>query len=75
MDLILIVIGVLLLSYSVAILLIYDPMYGEPCPTLTTCVFAALGGECGVMGWIKTTKTRQQERKWSKEDQNGSNNR
>ena len=32
--------------------------------TLVTCVFAALGGECGIMGWIKTTKDRRRERKW-----------
>ena len=33
-----------------------------------TCVFATLGGECGIMGWIKTTKDRNRERKWEQED-------
>lgn len=32
------------------------------------CVFATLGGECGIMGWIKTTKDRNRERKWEQED-------
>ena len=36
--------------------------------TLCTCVFAACGGECGVMGWIKTTKERQRERSFELED-------
>lgn len=36
--------------------------------TLCTCVFAICGGECGVMGWIKTTKERQRERMYEMED-------
>ena len=36
--------------------------------TLCQCVFAVLGGECGVMGWIKTNKDKRQDRKWSEED-------
>ena len=36
--------------------------------TLVTCVFAALGGECGAMAWIKTAKERNKERKWEVED-------
>lgn len=35
---------------------------------MITCVFATLGGECGIMGWIKTTKDRNRERKWEQED-------
>ena len=37
--------------------------------TLCTCVFAALGGECGAMAFIKTAKERRQDRKWIREDQ------
>ena len=36
--------------------------------TLCTCVFALLGGECGVLGWIKTTNERMQDRKWIVQD-------
>ena len=32
-------------------------------------VFAALGGECGAMAWIKTTKDRRTERVWQLQDQ------
>ena len=35
---------------------------------LVTCVFAACGGEFGIMGWIKTTKERNQSRKWELDD-------
>ena len=35
-------------------------VYGIP-DTLCQCVFALLGGECGVMGWIKTNKDKAAE--------------
>ena len=48
-------------------LALYETTGGIP-DTLCQCVFALLGGECGVMGWIKTTKDKQQDRKWAEED-------
>ena len=36
--------------------------------TLCTCVFSVCGGECGVMGWIKTTKDRHLSRQYELED-------
>lgn len=48
-------------------LTLYETTGGIP-DTLCQCVFALLGGECGVMGWIKTTKDKQQDRKWAEED-------
>ena len=36
--------------------------------TLVNCVFAALAGECGIMGWIKTSKEKNKDRKWILED-------
>ena len=38
--------------------------------TLITCFYSAMAGECGVMGWIKTAKVRNQDRKWTEEDLN-----
>lgn len=32
-------------------------------------VIAAVLGECGVCGWIRTTKDKKQDRKWAKEDE------
>lgn len=68
MDKILIIIGVFLLIFTIVMIWLYKTTFGVP-DTLITCVFAATTGELGVMGWIKTTKSRQQERAWQLEDE------
>lgn len=68
MDIILIIVGVSLLSFTVYMIHLFK-IYGAVPDTLVTCVFACLGGECGIMGWIKTTKNRNEERKWQIEDE------
>lgn len=68
MDLILIIVGLLLISFTVSMILIFRK-YGSVPDTLITCVFAALAGECGVMGIIKTTKIRYEDREWQLEDE------
>ena len=72
MDVILIIVGIALAVFTVAMAVIYCVTGGIP-DTLCTCVFAALGGECGVMGWIKTTKERMRERKYELEDREDQN--
>lgn len=67
MNLILAVVGITLISFTIAMIQLYRTTGGVP-DTLITCVFAVCGGECGVMGWIKTTKERNQDRQWQKED-------
>ena len=67
MDTILVVIASVLFVFVVAMTLIYIHTGGIP-DTLCTCVFATCGGECGVMGWIKTTKDRHRERRYEIED-------
>lgn len=67
MDVILFVIACFLLVFVGFLLWLYDRTGGIP-DTLCTCVFAICGGECGVMGWIKTTKERQRERTYELED-------
>lgn len=67
MDIILIIVGVMLFSFTVTMIATFRE-YGAIPDTLVTCVFAALGGECGVMGWIKTTKERRMDRTWELED-------
>ena len=67
MDIILIIVGAMLLAFTVTMIAIFRE-YGAIPDTLVTCVFAALGGECGIMGWIKTTKERRRERTWELED-------
>ena len=68
MDIILIIVGISLLSFTVYMIHLFK-IYGTVPDTLVTCVFACLGGECGIMGWIKNTKERAKEREWMKEDQ------
>lgn len=67
MDVILIVIAVFLLIFIIALLWLYYRTGAIP-DTLCTCVFAICGGECGVMGWIKTTKERLRDRNYELED-------
>lgn len=67
MDKVLVVIGIFLLVF-VAVMLWMFYVTGSIPDTLCTCVFAVCGGECGVMGWIKTTKDRHQERQYELED-------
>lgn len=67
MDIILIIVGISILLFTVAMIKLFRE-YGAVPDTLVTCVFATLGGECGIMGWIKTTKDRNKERKWEVED-------
>ena len=67
MDLILIIVGVLLIAFTVTMIVTFWRMGTVP-DTLITCFYGALAGECGVMGWIKTAKVRHEDRKWYKED-------
>ena len=68
LDLILIVIAVFLLAFVVAMIWPYYRTGGIP-DTLCSCVFAVCGGECGVMGWIKTTKERYRDRSFELQKQ------
>lgn len=67
MNVILAVIAAFLLLFIVIMVWLYYRTGAIP-DTLCTCVFAACGGECGVMGWIKTTKERQRDRRYEMED-------
>ena len=67
MDRILAVVFVLLVAFTVAMIVIFLRVGAIP-DTLCTCVFGALAGECGIMGWIKTSKVRHKEREWEVED-------
>lgn len=67
MNIVLIIVGVSLFAFTIAMIQVFKE-YGAVPDTLVTCVFAALGGECGIMGWIKTSKERRREREWEVED-------
>ena len=82
MDKILIVLGVFLLCFIVAMVVIFIKKDSIP-DTLVQCVFGACGLEGGVMGWIKTTKERRQmhgkrngrQRKWRTDNGHKNKNR
>ena len=67
MDIILIIDAIVLIAFSICMIVLFKT-YGAIPDTLCTCVFAAGGGEFGVMGWIRTTKDRKRERKYELED-------
>lgn len=68
MNLILILIAAYVFWFTNRMIGIYEVTSGIP-DTLVQCVFALLGGECGAMAWIRTTKDKQQDRKWAAENQ------
>ena len=59
MDKVLILEAVVLILYTAADLVVFWHTGNEP-DTLTACVFGVCGFENGVMGWIKTTKEKQE---------------
>ena len=67
MDIVLIIVGIALVVFT-AIMIWLFCAYGTIPDTLCSCVYATLGGECGILGWIKTTKERNKERKWELQD-------
>lgn len=67
MDFILIIVGISILIFTIAMVWLYLLTGGIP-DTLCTCFFVACTGECGFMGWIKTAKTRFQEHEWDLEE-------
>lgn len=67
MDYILIVVFISLVVFTIVMIDCFKKQYAIP-DTLVTCVYATLGGECGIMGMIKTSKIRYEDRKWYKED-------
>lgn len=67
MNIVLVVIAIALLLFTLEMIRLYKETGMIP-DTLCTCVFTALGGECGAMAWIKTSKERNKERRWEVND-------
>lgn len=67
MDFILLIVFLCLTVFTIAMIALFT-VYGSVPDTLITCVFATLGGECGILGWIKTNKDKRQDRRWQRED-------
>lgn len=68
LNVILILVFAFFLWFNWQMLVMFDKH--ESIPEGYACaVVAATLGECGFCGWIRTTKDKQQERKWSKSDE------
>ena len=67
MDTTLIILGAFLLCFTITMIVIFIVTGSTP-DTLIQCVFGLGGLEGGVMGWIKTTKERRQDRRWARQD-------
>ena len=67
MNLILIIVGLFLVLFTMKMISLFET-YGMVPDTLINCVFVALAGECGIMGWIKTSKEKNKDRRWQLED-------
>ena len=68
LNVILVIVGAFFVWFNWQMILTYR-MYGSIPETYACAVVAATIGECGICGWIRTTKDRRQERIWQKEDQ------
>ncbi len=67
MNVILIIVGAFLVAFTLKMISLFET-YGMVPDTLINCVFVALAGECGIMGWIKTSKEKNKDRRWQLED-------
>ena len=68
MNLILVILAVSVLAFVLKMIQLFE-LYGAVPDTLITWFFTVVGGECGVMGWIRTNKENNKMRKWQLEDQ------
>ena len=64
---VLVVLAVLTVVFIAVMVAVFCAFQTVP-DTLIAGVFALIGGECGVLGWIKTTKEKRQERAWQQQD-------
>ena len=62
-----IIVGILFVLFTLKLISLFET-YGMVPDTLVKCVFVALAGECGIMGWIKTSKEKNKDRRWLLED-------
>lgn len=68
MDVALVILLLVMLAFTVVMIWIFLKVGSVP-DSLVTAVFAVCGGECGVMGWIKTTKDKQKNKEDKQDDE------
>ena len=68
LNLVLILVGVFFVWFNWQMILVFRECGSIP-ETYACAVVAATIGECGICGWIRTNKDKQQDRKWQKQDE------
>lgn len=66
LNIILMIVGAFFFWFNLQMLDLYR-LYGTLPETYACAVVAATIGECGICGWIRTTKDRNQQHKWEQE--------
>lgn len=69
LNLVLTLVGTFFVWFNWQMILVFRECGSMP-ETYACAVVAATIGECGICGWIRTNKDKQQDRKWEKEDRN-----
>ena len=72
LNVILFLVGIFFVWFNGQMIQTYR-MYGSIPESYACAVVAATIGECGMCGWIRTTKDRKRERNWEKEDRKEQN--
>ena len=67
LNIILVIVGVFFLWFNCQMLSIFREQGMIP-ETYACAVIAATIGECGICGWIRTTKDRRREHQWEVEE-------
>ena len=68
LNLVLLLVGAFFIWFNWQMITVYRSCGSMP-ETYACAVVAATIGECGICGWIRTTKDKRQDRKWQKQDE------
>lgn len=68
LNIVLMLVGAFFIWFNWQIILVFRECGSMP-ETYACAVVAATIGECGICGWIRTNKDKQQDRKWQKQDE------
>lgn len=68
LNLVLLLVGAFFIWFNWQMISVYRSCGSMP-ETYACAVVAATIGECGICGWIRTTKDKRQDRKWQKQDE------
>ena len=67
LNIVLMLVGAFFIWFNWQMILVFRECGSMP-ETYACAVVAATIGECGICGWIRTNKDKQQDRKWQKQD-------